>query len=362
MMMARPTGWTRGRDEPMLGPMAKSDKPLHLALFLNAREHWTRGIARGAVRTLRAAADWEPFIIDAPALIAHKLQEPCLGRRWAGVIGHFYPEQHPLLVQLRAAGVPVVNVSAPAPPSGVMWIHNDDPACGALAARHFLERGHRHFAFVGISGAAISAERLRGFAGALAAEGVPEVLDVSLEPGGDGPNHQRLAEALSRLPRPCAVFACNDVRAGHCLRAAQLAGIVVPEELAILGVDDDDLYCNMAPVALSSVCPQAHPRPPQGLADSRGAGRPARRLPAQPRTAPAARGGQNSARGDHRRTPPAGLPAGGAIPPADRGDRRANGLQQAQPAQRRVQAALWPHPVAGAQGRGRTGLSHSRSP
>lgn len=228
-----------------------SQEPERLALFLNTREHWGRTVARGAVRAARLAGDWMPFLALGEATLETKLNAPRAGVPWAGLIGQFYPVHHPLLKGLRAAGIPVVNVSSNPPPSGIAWIHCDDFACGAMGARHFLERGYRHFAFLGMEGASFSDERKRGFSETLAGEGHSKVFFAD-ETGGEV---KRLAEDLRKLPTPCAVFAANDVRARHCLQAAQVAGIAVPEALAILGVDDDDLECNMARVALSSVRP-----------------------------------------------------------------------------------------------------------
>ncbi|MCC5841812.1 MAG: substrate-binding domain-containing protein [Opitutales bacterium] len=229
-------------------------EPPHLPLFLNTREHWGRSIARGAVRAARLAVEWTPFLCESEASLEAKVKAPAAEVAWAGVIGQFYPPHHELLAGLRAAGIPVVNISSAPPPPGVGWIHCDDFACGAMAARHFLERGYCHFAFLGITGAHFSDERQRGFVETLRVEGRTGARTLAGHFSGDAGASAKLADELRALPAPCAVFAANDVRARHCLHAALGAGIAVPESLSILGVDDDDLQCNMARVALSSVC------------------------------------------------------------------------------------------------------------
>ncbi len=220
---------------------------------MNTREYWGRSIARGAVRAARLAVDWTPFLSEDLATLEAKAAAPDADWKWAGVVGQFYPLHHPLLKRLRAVGIPVINVSSTPPPRGVGWVHCDDFACGVMAARHFLERGYRHFAFLKITGSSFSDERQKGFVETLAAEGRTDVRVVEGLVGMDVDASHRLTAELRDLPTPCAVFACNDVRARHCLQAAQSAGIAVPEAVAILGVDDDDLQCNMARVALSSV-------------------------------------------------------------------------------------------------------------
>lgn len=233
--------------------MDSGKEPPRLPLFLNTREHWGRSIARGAVRAARLAVDWTPFLSEDLATLEAKAAAPDADRVWAGVVGQFYPLHHALLGRLRAVGIPVVNVSSAPPPRGVGWIHCDDFACGAMAARHFLERGYRHFAFLKITGSSFSDERQKGFVETLAVEGRTDVRVLEGLVGMDVDVSHGLAAELRDLPTPCAVFACNDVRARHCLQAARAAGIAVPEAVAILGVDDDDLQCNMARVALSSV-------------------------------------------------------------------------------------------------------------
>jgi len=64
---------------------------------------------------------------------------------------------------------------------------------------------------------------------------------------------RRLAEWLRELPKPVALLACNDFRAQEIIRLAQKVGIDVPGQLAVLGVDNDEIVCNMCTPALSSI-------------------------------------------------------------------------------------------------------------
>ena len=235
--------------------MEPGKEPAQLPLFFNTREHWGRLIASSAARSVRLAAGWMPFLSEADARLESKVEAALSSRNWAGLIGQFYASHHPLLERLCAAGIPVVNVSSEPPPPAVGWVHCDDFACGVMAARHFLERGYRHFAFLGMGEARFSAERKRGFVETLASEGLTNVRLLDDGICGEGDVANRLAGGLHELPKPVAVFACNDVRARHCLLAAKNAEIAVPETLAILGVDDDELQCNIAWIALSSVSP-----------------------------------------------------------------------------------------------------------
>ena len=65
----------------------------------------------------------------------------------------------------------------------------------------------------------------------------------------------RLADFLRSLPRPAGVLAANDEMAAHVLSAAEAAGISVPDDLAVMGIDDDELICENTHPTLSSVAP-----------------------------------------------------------------------------------------------------------
>ena len=166
--------------------------------------------------------------------------------------------------KVAALGVPVVFVEPfpemkdpDWPIQRAPWVGRDSFAIGAEAARYYLKRGYRHFAYVDVpTGSFWSAERRRGFAETLAAAGygyaayekftVRETRSWPLE-------KPRLTKFLLSLPRPTAVFAPMDGRARLVLDACQAAGLRVPEEIAVLGVDNDTLLCESTVPALSSI-------------------------------------------------------------------------------------------------------------
>jgi LacI family transcriptional regulator len=75
---------------------------------------------------------------------------------------------------------------------------------------------------------------------------------------GDPPDDDEAIEKwLRRLPKPVAVFACYDIRGRQVLEACRRAGIEVPDQVAVLGVDNDDLLCGLASPPLSSIIPDA---------------------------------------------------------------------------------------------------------
>ena len=142
-------------------------------------------------------------------------------------------------------------------PDNVVVFFNDHEAEGVTAAEYFLERGYRSFAYVGTPNPVPwSTARGRGFARRLVRAGfrvrtypaVPQEMrdDFSQE-------SERLAKWLMRLPNRTAVFVVHDRRAQQVIATAVNAGIDVPRQLAVLGVDDDRLICeNMTP-SISSI-------------------------------------------------------------------------------------------------------------
>ena len=130
----------------------------------------------------------------------------------------------------------------------------DAGSVARLAAEHFLERGFGHYAFVEPPRSpSWATARREAFRRELAAHGLvcavyrpPTRSDLSLR-------HRHLAEWLAAQPRPLAVLAAYDVEARTVLGACRLAGLGVPEDVAVLGVDDDPLTCETTLPPLSSV-------------------------------------------------------------------------------------------------------------
>jgi len=133
----------------------------------------------------------------------------------------------------------------------------DSYAVGQLAARFFLDRHYAHFAFVGDSHDLYwSQERGRGFRDEISAAGLSCCFYPSPNPKErrDWAIEQpRMQGWLKALPKPAALFAAMDGRGRHVLDACTGARIDVPNEVAVLGVDDDELICESASPTLSSI-------------------------------------------------------------------------------------------------------------
>jgi LacI family transcriptional regulator len=134
------------------------------------------------------------------------------------------------------------------------WIKADDSAIALLAAQHFFERGFRHFAFCGDARFSWSQRRGDRFGEAVRGAGH---LCHDYRPARNFSNSDAEVDAitvwLKRLPKPVAVFACYDNRGQQVLEASRRAGFAVPEEVAVIGADNDEVLCVLSPPPLSSV-------------------------------------------------------------------------------------------------------------
>lgn len=214
----------------------------------------------------------EPWILETPIDSSGELAPMLIDEHWRGdgLIVYRYTEAE--AQAWRQAGIPVVNLSTERLDGPFPSVVPDNHMGGMEAARHLLTLGLVNFVFVGRATAFVddaltglgvprrySQERAQGFAEGLAAAG-REARLIHLEApaaGGGEPLWQQLRgmylALLASLPRPCGVFAVDDLLAHGLLQAAQEAGLRVPLDLALLGCNDQSHFCHAATPPLSSV-------------------------------------------------------------------------------------------------------------
>ncbi len=242
--------------EPVRSSARRSLRP-RVAVIVETSVVYGRQIHRGIARYVRSHRPWSMFL-DQRELGASPpiwLRQ----RRWDGVISR--PTNRRLAAMFREMGVPVVDLNDQHDDLALPRIHSDDAAIGRLAAQHLLERGFQNFAFCGFKGERWSADRRDGCLAALTAAGYPCEVYESHWRGARAPEWHReqgqIARWIARRPRPLGVVACNDLRGQQVLDACARAGLAVPEEVAVIGVDDEELLCTMCDPPLSSVVPGA---------------------------------------------------------------------------------------------------------
>ena len=122
---------------------------------------------------------------------------------------------------------------------------------GQIAARYFIRKFYTSFAFFGIKDVIWSTEKGRGFR--------EEVLKTNArysqfeEEARQAYDRRKLADWLTSLPKGTALFCCDDAHALTITETCMMAGINIPEDIAVLGVDDDDLICEISDPTISSI-------------------------------------------------------------------------------------------------------------
>lgn len=213
---------------------------------------------KGIAQYERSHHPWTAFLDDEAR--AETNDSWLRSKKWHGVIS-----RHTTSATVKTCAelnLPLVDLNDTAPFGGVPKFRPDNISIGHLGAEHLLERGFRHFGFCGFSGLDWSSERQAGFVEALGLAGHRcDVLDVEdpgqMNPFWDAKQITTLGAWLRRLPKPAAVMGCHDLRALQIVSAAQAAGLLVPEEVAVLGANNDTIRCELSEPRLSSVAANA---------------------------------------------------------------------------------------------------------
>jgi len=135
-------------------------------------------------------------------------------------------------------------------------VHHDSRLIAEAVADHLLQSGLAHFAFIGsLPDAYWSCLRAKTFVARLAAAGHACRLYKPVHSEDWGLEQQYMRTWLSALPKPCGIMAAHDLRAKQVLDTCLAANIRVPDEIAVVGVDNDLTICENTTPTLSSVLP-----------------------------------------------------------------------------------------------------------
>lgn len=223
----------------------------HVALIVETSKAFGRGILLGVSRWANVHGPWSIYVdergpVDPP---------PAWLAKWAGHGVIVRAQTAEVAEVVRKLHVPVLDTLRQFADLKVPAVYSDDRAIGLAAAEHLIERHYRHLAFVGVEDAYWSDLRCEAFTLAVAGFDCHVYeprsrrrFRASWEGGQDD-----LAEWLRDLPKPVGVMAAHDLRALCVLDACRRMGIAVPEQVAVIGVDDDEVLCRLADPPLSSV-------------------------------------------------------------------------------------------------------------
>lgn len=172
------------------------------------------------------------------------------------------PQSAAFVRELRAAGIPVVNVAGQGVEEGLPTVCGDDTAIGALAAEHFAERRFTHVAWFSSKWGKVQKARYASFVKRwrqLSPNAKVPLRFVRSEcrSAASMSNWRELSDwlgdGLAAAEKPLGVFAYSDYDAGRVAAVCRERALSVPDEVAILGVDNNPMICLNQPVPISSV-------------------------------------------------------------------------------------------------------------
>jgi LacI family transcriptional regulator len=226
----------------------------NVALLIETSGSYGRGLLRGVARYNREHGGWSTYF--HPRGLGQP--PPAWLGNWKGD-GVLVRIDSPQLTEtLLKSNLPVVNLRGTVPEAPFPAVKGDHQQVAKMAADHLLERGLQHFAFCGRLPGLHSGldERCAGFCRAVEASGhichVFPAMTVPAQSAWDEEQEQ-LAAWIKDLPKPLGVMACNDERGLHVLDACRRADVSVPDEAAVIGVDNDEYLCELSIPPLTSV-------------------------------------------------------------------------------------------------------------
>jgi LacI family transcriptional regulator len=223
-----------------------------VAVVVETTRTYTRELLSGVRGYVAAHGPWSTFL----ELRALDSSPPAWLRHWDGdgiLVRSFTREMTEIVV---ASGIPAVELRATKFSGGLPFVGSDNAFIGRLVAEHFYERGYKHFAAYSLASERFFVERVRTFVRAVEDYGCPclELPEGDSDTASDWEASQvRLMEWLSELPKPVGIFAANDQLGVRLLEACQRAGISVPEEVAVVGAENEETLCSFATPPLTSV-------------------------------------------------------------------------------------------------------------
>ena len=237
--------------------MKKSRK---IAVAVERSSAYGRKLISGVAGIAERNPDWDLMLIDP----LHALNAPGEFDGWICRVVDARTAR-----TLAHCGKPVVDCLCATTEPAFASVKTDAEQIGNLAAEHLIKHRFRNFAYCGYRHVGFSDRRRNAFSRFLEKNGIRPTIyhppfhlhnrfgrDFLLGDRVESPpDAEDLVKWLKRLPKPVGVFCCDDLRASHLVSACRLLKFSVPSDVAILGVDDDPIYCMFSTPRLSSIDP-----------------------------------------------------------------------------------------------------------
>ncbi len=228
-----------------------------IILMIDFAEEYSKGLLKGIAKYSKEHGPW---VFCRMPLFQRETKGMGGIFDWAlewgadGIIGQFYND--PQVSLFIDAGIPIIAQDFKERFKEIPNITGQHFNAGVIGADYFLQKGFKNFAFYGFSNIVWSRERSDGYEHRINEAGYKvHYFENEITYSGSTWYYKpsSLSQWLKSLPKPIALMACDDNQGQHITEACRLAGINIPQEVAVLGVDNDEMVCEFSDPPLSSV-------------------------------------------------------------------------------------------------------------
>ncbi|MBR5626582.1 MAG: DNA-binding transcriptional regulator [Thermoguttaceae bacterium] len=242
----------------------RGDFPKRILVFVETSRQFGRGVIEGISQYAQERGDWLIYFEDTGLNEMHRTSNFSIDHHvWDGIISR--SPSYGVMMKLKSLGIPMVELKAPVENGDGVFadVGIDFATVSQWAADHFIERNLRNFAFFSMINAPWTSIRKKTFQKALERYGYKcNVFPVMKSRSGYYPYllekwtnklQKRLETWLVQLPKPVGLFVASDSYANFVIQICHQAGIVIPDDVAILSCDNDPLICRTVFPPLSSI-------------------------------------------------------------------------------------------------------------
>lgn len=227
-----------------------------VAILTGLSQPSDRRMIQGVIAYAREQANWDLYIEEKPL---HRLPRLREADTQGAIVGF---DDRETATAIRGLKIPLVGFGGGHawydPASGIPYFTTDNAAIARLAAQHLLDCGFSRLACYGDRPGRLHRwceRRIQAFRHEAQRAGVAcSILRARSPTARNWIKLQReLSAWLAALPKPVGVFACTDFRARHVLQVCRTIGVPVPDDVAVVGVDNDEMLCELTTPPLTSI-------------------------------------------------------------------------------------------------------------
>lgn len=224
-----------------------------IILLIDCASEYDRRLLRGLVQYSKEHGPWLFYRMPSDLIGNNNGGEYVIDwvRRWNAdaIIGRWRWEDTSILSSLN---IPIVLQNYAQRSSKFSNLTGNYIGTGELAARYFIQKGYSNFAYFGVNNVIWSQERLEGFSHEIAKRNIVHNTQ-SLLINNFNKEREKVVSWLHTIPKPCAMLACDDAHALLLTETCKVENIHVPDEISLLGVDNDELLCQISDPQISSI-------------------------------------------------------------------------------------------------------------